>query len=293
VIAAAIHRAMENCEGIEAEGLTTRACAALRLARGQITMGKMWNLANPTVFLALAQRALPWLAATTTALFAIGLWLSFAAPPDYQQGETVRIMYLHVPAAWMATFVYGVMTLAALGTLVWRHPMADAAQKAAAPLGAGFTFICLATGSLWGKPMWGTYWVWDARLTSVLILFLLYLGLIALWRTIDDAGRAARAAAILTLVGCVNLPIIKFSVDWWNTLHQPASVFRLGGPAIAPQLLWPLLVMSLAFTLLFVTLHIMAIRNEILRRRVARLSMIAAARGDRLAAELATAGMRP
>ena len=160
-------------------------------------------------------------------------------------------MYLHVPAAWMSTFVYGVMTLAALGTLVWRHPLADAAQKAAAPLGAGFTFICLVTGSLWGKPMWGTYWVWDARLTSVLVLFLIYLGLIALWRSIDDPGRAARAAAILTLVGVVNLPIIKFSVDWWNTLHQPASVFRLGGPTIAPSLLWPLLVMALAFTVLF------------------------------------------
>jgi heme exporter protein C len=141
--------------------------------------------------------------------------------------------------------------------------------------------------------MWGTYWVWDARLTSVLVLFILYLGLIALWRTIEDAGRAARAAAILTLVGCVNLPIIKFSVDWWNTLHQPASVFRLGGPSIAPELLWPLLVMSLAFTFLFITLHVMAIRNEILRRRVARLTMIAAASGDGLAPALATAGMRP
>ena len=253
----------------------------------------MWNFANPTIFLALAQRTLPWLAAATAALFVVGLWLAFAAPPDYQQGETVRIMYLHVPAAWMSTFIYGVMTLAALGTLVWRHPVADAAQKAAAPLGAGFTFICLATGSLWGKPMWGTYWVWDARLTSVLVLFILYLGLIALWRTIEDAGRAARAAAILTLVGCVNLPIIKFSVDWWNTLHQPASVFRLGGPTIAPELLWPLLIMSLAFTLLFITLHVMAIRNEILRRRVARLTMMAAAHGDGLAPSLATAGMRP
>jgi heme exporter protein C len=253
----------------------------------------MWNLANPTIFLALARRALPWLAAATAALFTLGLWLAFAAPPDYQQGETVRIMYLHVPAAWMSTFIYGVMTLAALGTLVWRHPLADAAQKAAAPLGAGFTFICLTTGSLWGKPMWGTYWVWDARLTSVLVLFILYLGLIALWRTIEDAGRAARAAAILTLVGCVNLPIIKFSVDWWNTLHQPASVFRLDGPTIAPELLWPLLVMSLAFTLLFITLHVMAIRNEILRRRVARLTMIAAASGDGLSPALATAGMRP
>ena len=248
----------------------------------------MWSLANPTIFLAVTQRALPWLAAATAMLFALGLWLAFAAPPDYQQGETVRIMYLHVPAAWMATFVFGVMTLAALGTLVWRHPLADVAQKAAAPLGAGFTFICLATGSLWGKPMWGTYWVWDARLTSVLVLFLLYLGLIALWRAIEDAGRAARAAAILTLVGCVNLPIIKFSVDWWNTLHQPASVFRLGGPTIAPELLWPLAIMALAFTLLFVTLHLAAIRNEILRRRVARLTMMEAARGDSFTQPLAT-----
>ena len=244
----------------------------------------MINLANPTVFVDLTRRVLPWLAAATAALFAVGLTLAFLAPPDYQQGESAKIMYLHVPAAWMSSFVYGVMAIAALGTLVWRHPLADAAQKAAAPLGAGFTFICLVTGSLWGKPMWGTYWVWDARLTSVLVLFLIYLGLIALWRAIDDPARAARAVAILTLVGCVNLPIIKFSVDWWNTLHQPASVFRLGGPTIAPSLLWPLIVMSLAFTGLFLTLHLMSVRNEILRRRIARVTMLAAAEGDRLAA---------
>ena len=250
----------------------------------------MPNLANPTVFVDLTRRLLPWLAAATAALFAVGLALSFAAPPDYQQGETAKIMYLHVPAAWMATFVYGVMAVAALGTLAWRHPLADAAQKEAAPLGAGFTFICLATGSLWGKPMWGTYWVWDARLTSVLVLFILYLGLIALWRSFDDPGRAARAAAILTLVGAVNLPIIKFSVDWWNTLHQPASVFRLGGPTIAASMLWPLVVMALAFAFLFLTLHLMAIRNEILRRRIARVSMLAAAEGDRLSAGLAAGG---
>jgi heme exporter protein C len=240
----------------------------------------MVNLANPTVFLALVKRALPWLAALTVALFAIGLTLGFRAPPDYQQGETVKIMYLHVPAAWLSTFIYGVMVLASLGTLVWRHPLADAAQKAAAPLGAGFTFICLVTGSLWGKPMWGTYWVWDARLTSELVLLILYLGLISLSRSIDEASKAARATAILTLVGAVDLPIIKFSVDWWNTLHQPASVFRMGGPTIAPELLWPLLVMSLAFTCLFLTLHAMAIRNEILRRRLARLTMLAAFEGD-------------
>ena len=246
----------------------------------------MWSLANPTIFLALTRRLLPWLAFATAGLLAVGLYMSFAAPPDYQQGETVKIMYIHVPAAWLSTFIYGVMTLASLGTLVWRHPLADAAQKAAAPLGAGFTLICLVTGSLWGKPMWGTYWVWDARLTSVLVLFILYLGLIALWRSIEDPGRAARAAAILTLVGAVDLPIIKFSVEWWNTLHQPASVFRIGGPTIAPELLWPLLVMALAFTLLFLTLHLMAIRNEILRRRVARLTMIAASEGDSLSPRL-------
>ncbi len=247
----------------------------------------MWSLANPSVFLAVTRRALPWLAAATAALFALGLFLSFSAPADYQQGETVKIMYIHVPAAWLSTFIYAVMALASLGTLVWRHPLADAAQKAAAPLGAGFTFICLVTGSLWGKPMWGTYWVWDARLTSVLVLFILYLGLIALWRAIEDPLIASLAVAILTLVGTVILPVIKFSVDWWNTLHQPASLLRAGGSAIAPELLWPLLVMALAFTFLFLALHLMAIRNEILRRRLARLTMIAAAEGDALAPRLA------
>ncbi len=249
-------------------------------------MQPMANLANPTVFLALVRRLLPGLTALTAVLFVVGLTLAYQAPPDYQQGETVKIMYIHVPAAWLSTFIYAVMVVASLGTLVWRHPLADAAQKAGAPLGAGFTFICLVTGSLWGKPMWGTYWVWDARLTSVLVLFIVYLGLIALWRSFDDPGRAAKAAAILTLVGAVNLPIVKFSVDWWNTLHQPASVFRMGGPTIAPELLWPLLVMALAFTLLFLTLHLMAIRNEILRRRIARLTLIAAAESDTLAPAL-------
>jgi heme exporter protein C len=244
-------------------------------------LNQMFNLANPTNFLRLARWLVPALGAATAMLLALGLYLSFfVAPADYQQGETVRIMYLHVPAAWLSMFIYAVMTSAALGTLVWRHPLADAAQKAAAPLGAGFTFLCLVTGSLWGKPMWGTWWVWDARLTSVLVLFLIYLGLVALWQTIEEPSRAARAAAIFTLVGVVNIPIIKFSVDWWNTLHQPASVFRLGGPAIAPSLLWPLLVMAIAFTLLFSTLHVMAIQNEILRRRLGRLTMLAAAAGE-------------
>jgi heme exporter protein C len=173
-------------------------------------------------------------------------------------------------------FGWSLMSVAALGTLVWRHPLADVSAKAAAPIGAAFTFLCLVTGSLWGRPMWGTYWVWDARLTSVLVLFLMYLGVIALWRTVDDPSRAARAAAVLTLVGAVNLPIIKFSVDWWNTLHQPASVIRLGGSAIDPTILIPLLVMAGAFTLLFVTLLIAAMRNEILRRRVRTLMLMQA-----------------
>ena len=167
------------------------------------------------------------------------------------------------------------MALSALGPLEWRQRVGVPAQKAPAPLGAAFTFVCLVTGSLWGKPMWVKWWVWDARLTSVLVLFLIYLGLIALWRTIEDPAKAGRAAAILTLVGVINLPIIKFSVDWWNTLHQPASVFRLAGPAIHPTMLWPLLVMALGMTFLFLTLHLMGTRNEILRRRLRRMAILA------------------
>jgi heme exporter protein C len=235
------------------------------------------DLANPTRFLALAQRTLPWLVLATALAFAVGLYLAlFVAPDDYQHGAAVRIMFVHVPAAWFSMGVWTLMSLSALGTLVWRHPLADVAAKTAAPIGAALTFICLVTGALWGRPMWGTYWVWDARLTSVLVLFLMYLGVLALWRTVDDPARAGRAAAILTLVGAINLPIIKFSVDWWNTLHQPASVMKLGGPALHPSILTPLLVMALAYGLLFVTLHLSAMRNEIMRRRVRTLRLMQA-----------------
>jgi heme exporter protein C len=234
------------------------------------------NLANPSRFLALVGRVWPWLAAATLAVLAYGLSQAYLAPDDYQQGATVKIMFIHVPSAWLAMGCWTVMTIAALGTLVWRHPLADVAAKAAAPIGAAFTLICLVTGSLWGRPMWGTYWVWDARLTSVLVLFLMYLGVIALWRTIDDPSRAARAAAVLTLVGAVNIPIIKFSVDWWNTLHQPASVMRLGAPTIDPSILRPLLIMGIAYLLLFLTLHLAAMRNEIMRRRVRTMLMMQA-----------------
>src|SRR3954463_9862480 len=242
------------------------------------------DLANPTRFLRLVDKVLPWLAGLTLILFAIGLMQTFNAPDDYQQGATVKIMYIHVPAAWLGMMGWSVMSVAALGTLVWRHPLADVSQKAAAPIGAAFTFICLVTGSLWGKPMWGTYWVWDARLTSVLVLFLMYCGILALWRTIDEPSRAARAVSILTLVGAVNLPIVKFSVDWWNTLHQPASVFRIGGPTIHPSMLYPLLVMALAFTALGIALHLAGMRTEILRRRVRTLAILEAERLDRQAA---------
>jgi len=226
------------------------------------------NLANPSRFLALSARALPWLTAATVCAFVVGGVQASLAPDDYQQGATVKIMFIHVPSAWLGLFAWVLMSIAALGTLVWRHPLADVAARAAAPIGAAFTLMCLVTGSLWGRPMWGTYWVWDARLTSVLALFLLYLGVIALWRTIEDPTRGARAAAVFTLVGAINIPIIKFSVDWWNTLHQPASVLRLGGPTIHVSILTPLLTMVVAFTLLFLTLHIGAMRNEILRRRL-------------------------
>src|SRR5215204_2522399 len=211
------------------------------------------DLANPTRFMALASRLLPWCAGLAAVLLAAGLYMAwFLAPADYQQGETIRIMFLHVPAAWLALFFYTIMATSALGTLVWRHPLADVSQKAAAPIGAAFTLICLVTGSLWGKPMWGTFWVWDARLTSVLILLFLYLGYIALYEAFDEPARGARAAAILCLVGSVNLPIIKFSVDWWNTLHQPSSILRAAGPAIHPSMLVPLVVMWLGFLCYFV-----------------------------------------
>jgi heme exporter protein C len=246
------------------------------MSENSLAIRKFSDLANPTRFLGLAARVLPWFAGLTVLLFAVGLYLSFATEGDYQQGETVRIMYVHVPSAWLSMMCYSVMAISALGTLVWRHPLADVAARAAAPIGASFTFLALVTGSLWGKPMWGTWWVWDARLTSVFVLFLMYLGLIALNRAMDEPGKAAKVSAVLILVGFVNIPIIKFSVEWWNTLHQPASVLRLGGSAIDPEFLTPLMVMAMAFTMLFFTLHIAAMRNEIWRRRVTSMRRQAA-----------------
>lgn len=237
------------------------------------------DLANPTRFLNLSARILPWLWALSFLILTVGFYMAFfEAPEDYQQGQTIRIMFIHVPFAWLAMAAYGLMALSSIGTLVWKHPLADVSAKAVAPLGAAFALICLLTGSFWGKPMWGTWWVWDARLTSMLVLFLMYLGLIALWNAVEDPIRAGKAAAILTLVGSINLPIIKFSVDWWNTLHQPASVFRFDGPTIHLSMLIPLLLTAIGMTLLFLALHMVAMRTEILRRRVRTLKLMEASR---------------
>lgn len=226
------------------------------------------HMANPTRFMRFADRTIPYLAGLSLSLFAIGLYLGFTAPQDYQQGATVQIMFVHVPSAWLAMMCFSVMAVSGIGTLVWRHPLADVSLRAAAPIGLAFTFLALVTGSLWGKPMWGAWWVWDARLTSVFILFLIYIGIIALSRAIEEPTTAARSLAVITLVGWIIIPIIKFSVNWWNTLHQPASVSKLGAPSMDAVFLYPLLTMALAFTVLFFCLHFMNMRNEILRRRL-------------------------
>ena len=235
------------------------------------------RLAHPGNFMGWSKPILLPLAAVVVLLFAAGLYFAFlASPADYQMGDTVRIMYIHVPNAWLSQFVYGVMFVASLGTLVWRHPLADVAAKSAAPLGAVFTTLALFTGSLWGRPTWGTFWEWDGRMTSTLVLLFIYLGIIALWRAFDDQLRAARIAAVVTLVGALDIPIIKFSVDWWNTLHQPASIITASGPKMPLVLLTPLFIMLFAFTFLFLLLHIVSMRTEILKRRADNLSRLAA-----------------
>jgi heme exporter protein C len=224
----------------------------------------MQAFANPRRFLALTERLLPWLWAATLIAMLAGLYYALvASPQDYQQGETVRIMYVHVPSASFALGIYVLMAVASAIAIIFRHPLADVAARAAAPIGAVYCAIALLTGAIWGKPMWGTWWVWDARLTSMFVLMLLYLGYIAIWQAFDDQRRAAALARVVALVGVINVPIVKFSVDWWNTLHQPASILRADGPAIHPSILWPLAVMALALGLLFLSLHLSAMRNEI------------------------------
>ena len=225
----------------------------------------LFRYANPARFMGLSGALLPWLTGLTIVTIAAGLYLSFSAPPDYQQGRTVLMMFIHVPAAAMATTVYGCMAVASLFSLVNRHILADVAARTAAPIGAVFTLLALATGSLWGKPMWGTWWEWgDARMTSTLIQFFLYLGYSTLWNAIEDETRAARICAILALVGAVNIPIIKFSVEWWATLHQGESIVS---GHVAPVFLAPLLTMMGGYFLLFVTLWLVRIRTMILERR--------------------------
>ncbi len=224
--------------------------------------------ANPVRFMALSAKLWPIFAAVTAMLSGIGLYFVFTAPPDYQQGITVRILFVHVPSAWMAMMIYGFIAASSFAAFVWRAPLSDIAAQSAALPGLGFTFLALATGSLWGRPIWGHFWAWDARLVSVLVLFFLYLGYIALLAAIEDRARATMAARLLAIVGVINLPIIKFSVDWWNTLHQPASILRLEGPALAPVFLWPLALMALAALFLFITLLMVRMRAEIMRRRI-------------------------
>jgi heme exporter protein C len=231
-------------------------------------------LANPERFMAFSRWAAPLLGAVAVVLGLAGLWLGFSAPEDYQQGATVRIMFIHVPAAIMAMFIYVCLGIASLLALVFRHVLADAAAQAAAPLGAAVTLLALVTGSLWGRPMWGAWWVWDARLTSVLVLFLFYIAYLALRASIDDETKGARAAAILALVGLVNLPIVHFSVYWWNTLHQGSSMFTKG--ALAPVYAAPLYLMTLAYMTGFGSLWLVRIRGEVWRRRAEAAALRAA-----------------
>jgi heme exporter protein C len=235
-------------------------------------------LSNPERFMAFSRWAAPMFGVIAALLALAGLWLGFSAPEDYQQGDTVRVMFIHVPAAWMSMFVYACLGGASFLSLVFRHALADAAAQAAAPLGAAFTALALITGSLWGRPMWGTWWVWDARLTSVLVLFLFYLAYMALRGALDDEAKAARAGAILALVGVVNLPVVHWSVTWWNSLHQGTTVFAKGGPKMAPEFLAPLLLMGLAYMAAFGALWLVRIRGEVWRRRAeAALSRLARA----------------
>lgn len=232
----------------------------------------MYDLANPDRFDRFARTATPIVAAVALLILTLGLYFAlFNSPADYQQGESVRIMYVHVPAAWMALMCYSAMAVSSVVGFIWKHPLADVAAKSTAPIGAAFTLLALVTGSLWGRPMWGTWWAWDARLTSVLILLFLYLGYMASWSTFEDKTRAARVAAVICVVGFINVPIIKFSVDWWNSLHQPASVFRADGPSIHSSMLTPLLLMGLAYALVFTALLFTSMRAELAERRIARL----------------------
>lgn len=244
-------------------------------ANGAAGRGRRFHfLANPARFLRLARAVHPWAAGAAALLIAAGLALGlYVAPPDYQQGDAYRIMFVHVPAAWMSLLVYVAIALCSAAALIWRHPLADLAAKASAPVGACFTVVTLVSGALWGQPMWGTWWVWDARLTSMLILLFLYLGYMALHAAFDDPARGARAAAILALVGAVNVPVVKFSVDWWNTLHQPATIAKIDAPSIDASMAPPLFLMAAGFAAYYLTVLILRLRAEIAARRIRNLRL--------------------
>jgi heme exporter protein C len=243
--------------------------------------GFFHRYANPGRFLRLAARLQPWLNAVALILTACGLiWGLFFSPADWQQGDAVRIMYVHVPTAWLASAGYVALAVCSALSLIWRHPLADLAAAEIGPVGACVTAICLASGSLWGKPMWGAWWVWDARLTSVLVLFFLYLGHIALLRAFDEPQRGYRAGAILALAGAVDLPIIKFSVQWWNTLHQPSSITLTGAPTMSLSMLWPLLLSALGFSFGFAAIVVARLRAAVMEQRVRALLLAQPVVGD-------------
>jgi len=225
------------------------------------------KMASPPWFYRISGKLIPWVGAACALLLLYGLYGGLVlAPADYQQGDSFRIIYIHVPAAWMSLFIYVLMAVCGVITLVWRMKMAEVVLITSAPIGAAFTFLALVTGSLWGKPMWGTWWVWDGRLTSELILLFLYLGVIALHNAIEDRQTAAKAVAILAIVGVVNVPIIHYSVEWWSTLHQGPTITKLDKPSIHIDMLIPLLVMALAFKLYYVVAMLMRARVELLER---------------------------
>jgi len=234
----------------------------------------MLHFLKPGQFVRFADKAMPFFIAFSFLLIGGGMYFAiFASPPDYQQGESVRIMYVHVPSAWMSLFIYMIVATAGSSFLIWRNPLSDMIARSSAPIGACFAFLTLVSGSLWGKPIWGAWWVWDARLTSMLILFFLYLGYIALSNAFDDYERGSKASAVFALVGAVNVPIIKFSVDWWNTLHQPASVVKFSGPAIDPSMLLPLLLMAAGFTCYYLVFLAIRVKAEVLSRKITRLQL--------------------
>jgi heme exporter protein C len=226
---------------------------------------------TPNRFNKFSKTAIPVFAVATAILFLVGLYFSLIiSPADYQQGEAVRIMYIHVPSAWLSMGVYISISVSAISFLVWKNPLSALFMKSAIPIGAVFAMICLVTGAIWGRPIWGVYWVWDARLTSMLILFFIYIGLYILYKSFDSEEKAGKATAVLALIGLVNIPIIRFSVVWWNTLHQPASVMRLDKPAMATEMLVPLIIMGFAFLFLFLTLLIVSVKTEILKKKAIR-----------------------